>query len=423
MDNVDNWSIEKVQSWLKEKGFKEYSEKFQTHKIDGATLLTMTESDIKDYLGIKILGDLRRLLFHIEKLKKKTESIPTSPTSPEGKKQEFPKPSLMRHISSSDSIERRTQQAIASSWSTKKDIKTLFVPDLKWWDDSERESWSSSITKVTVSFLFLLLSLFMTSVVMTIVHERVPNPTTYPPLPDFILDNIDRIPIAFALSEVCAGILTAMMACVLLLHNHRMIIMRRMSVIIGTVFLLRCATMFITSLSVPGKHLTKCANTNMTTFEDKIRKAWEITTGFGLSVAGVYTCGDYMFSGHTSILTLMNYFILEYTPTSLRGIHILTWVLHIFGMFFILAAHEHYSIDVLIAFFVCDRVFQHYHTIANIHYAVEQNTGVDLISKNFFPLLGYLEEHSKGILVNEYGIPIYTWWKKRKNFQSDPNTK
>jgi len=35
------------------------------------------------------------------------------------------------------------------------------------------------------------------------------------------------------------------------------------------------------------------------------------------------------------------------------------------GMFFILAAHEHYTLDVLMGFYIATRTFQSYHTVAN----------------------------------------------------------
>ena len=43
----------------------------------------------------------------------------------------------------------------------------------------------------------------------------------------------------------------------------------------------------------------------------KMSQAYLIWRGGGLSLMGVRTCGDYMFSGHTATLTLLNFFITE----------------------------------------------------------------------------------------------------------------
>jgi hypothetical protein len=94
--------------------------------------------------------------------------------------------------------------------------------------------------------------------------------------------------------------------------------MRRFFALSGTVFLLRCVTMLITSLSVPGAHL-QCTPRNYTAqsssvFGDlatKLSQAYVIWRGAGMSIQGVRTCGDYMFSGHTVALTMLNFFITE----------------------------------------------------------------------------------------------------------------
>ena len=44
---------------------------------------------------------------------------------------------------------------------------------------------------------------------------------------------------------------------------------------------------------------------------EKFARAIEIWKGMGMSMQGVRSCGDYMFSGHTVIVTTLNFFITE----------------------------------------------------------------------------------------------------------------
>ena len=57
-----------------------------------------------------------------------------------------------------------------------------------------------------------------------------------------------------------------------------------------------------------------------------------------------------MFSGHTSTIVLFHLFLLEYTPDKqAKALHVFSWVASIFGVFFVLAGHQHYSIDCVMA--------------------------------------------------------------------------
>lgn len=154
----------------------------------------------------------------------------------------------------------------------------------------------------------------------------------------------------------------------------------------------------------------------------RVSRAYTIWSGLGMSMQGVRTCGDYMFSGHTVALTLLNFFITECkffvlrnrklltnvflsffvlvdTPRNLYFLHTTTWLLNMFGIFFILAAHEHYSIDVFIAFYIASRLFLYYHTLANNQALMSGDSNRTRI---WFPLFSYFESSVDGIIPNEY---------------------
>ncbi|RXN09214.1 sphingomyelin synthase-related 1 [Labeo rohita] len=133
----------------------------------------------------------------------------------------------------------------------------------------------------------------------------------------------------------------------------------------------------------------------------KLQRAVAIWSGFGMTLTGVQTCGDYMFSGHTVVLTMLNFFVTEYTPRSWNFIHTLSWVLNLFGIFFILAAHEHYSIDVFIAFYITTRLFLYYHTLANTR-AYQQSRRARI----WFPMFSFFECNVNGPVPNEYCWPF-----------------
>lgn len=271
-------------------------------------------------------------------------------------------------------------------------------------------SCSYDMTRVVFSAFYLLCVWFITAYVMAVVHDRVPDKTTYPPLPDLVLDNLPHIPWAFEMAEMMIMTLSAIFFCIALFHRHRWIMLRRFCGITGSVFLLRCVTMLVTSLSVPGTHL-KCDVSVGSSHEEKLQHAWKIISHFALSVSGVRTCGDYMFSGHTVILTILNYFINDYTPPSWKGLHTFTWLLNCFGMFFILAGHEHYSIDVFVAFYISSRLFLYYHSLANSH-AIRSVDVRDNV-EGFFPMFSFLEECTTGTVPNKYEWP---WEAAKRDF-------
>uniref|UniRef100_A0A671RU48 Sphingomyelin synthase-related protein 1 n=1 Tax=Sinocyclocheilus anshuiensis TaxID=1608454 RepID=A0A671RU48_9TELE len=293
--SVRHWTPKHVGCWLREEGFCDYVDLLcNKHRLDGTSLLTLSEYDLRSPpLELKVLGDIKRLMVSLRKLQKQNADVLEelglsydghSPQSSTGlcnralkiysKKYKYPKKLLnYSNVSSCNSLPPPLHRPIISS--------------------------------VYVVFVFGFMSF-----VMVIVHERVPDMRMYPPLPDIFLDSVPRIPWAFAMAEACGVILCSVWLLVLLLHKHRSILLRRLCNLMGTVFMLRCITMFVTSLSVPGQHL-QCTGKIYGGMWAKLQRAVAIWSGFGMTLTGVQTCGDYMFSGHTVVLTMLNFFVTE----------------------------------------------------------------------------------------------------------------
>src|SRR5260370_32730755 len=57
-----------VGEWLASLGLSEYADRFVEHRIDFSILQDLTDNDLKEELGIVLLGDRRRMLRAIAKL-------------------------------------------------------------------------------------------------------------------------------------------------------------------------------------------------------------------------------------------------------------------------------------------------------------------------------------------------------------------
>jgi len=374
-----NWSCGEVRSWLIDQGFEEYSELLcDQHEVDGEVLLSLTEIDLKTPpLQIKKLSHIKKLFKCIRSLIEKEDAY------------------KYRQISNlKDSRLQRSSIRKSSSF------QRAFSDSSDAYSESDGTHFVPDYYKFFASVGYAFISSWITAFTMVLVHERVPDMTKYPPLPDIFLDNVPLIPDAFKLAEVCGLILCLFWIAILICHKHRFIILRRFFSITSTIFLLRSVTMFVTSLSVPGKHLS-CSATSYPSMAGRIERATNIVLGLGMSLTGVHTCGDYLFSGHTAYLTLFNHFITEYTPSRLYHLHTASWVLNLFGIFFVLAAHEHYSIDVVIAFYIASRIFLYYHMLANTR-SYSRSRRI----RYLFPLFSFFECNVPGKVPNEFEVPL-----------------
>ncbi|KAH8338239.1 hypothetical protein KR074_006219 [Drosophila pseudoananassae] len=402
-----HWLLKDVIQWASQTEHlsRNLLECLRTEAIDGEVLLSLTEDDIREFrykLGYKLtFGELKKFWLAVLKLQLLIKNsavdsvmlgieshvghsmnyvpVPGSVVGPPSSTCPCPQPDCPSYVSDCDTYLRAGGRYIAPEY-----------------------------FKTAMSLAYSFVVTWITSFVMVIVHERVPDMKRYPPLPDIFLDNVPHIPWAFNMCEITGSLLFTIWLVVLIFHKYRTVLLRRFFALAGTVFLLRCVTMLITSLSVPGTHL-QCSQKDFAIDDPNIdlvgaliirmTRAYRIWSGLGMSIQGVRTCGDYMFSGHTVALTLLNFFITEYTPRNLYFLHTLTWLLNMFGIFFILAAHEHYSIDVFVAFYITSRLFLYYHTLANNRALMQ---GDSKRTRVWFPMFSYFESSVDGMVPNEF---------------------
>jgi len=74
-------------------------------------------------------------------------------------------------------------------------------------------------------------------------------------------------------------------------------------------------------------------------------------------------CGDLMFSGHTVVLTIMYFTQLHYTPRGLAVVRYIATPITYLGITALVLSGGHYTMDVLIAYWLTSHIFWSYHQI------------------------------------------------------------
>lgn len=166
------------------------------------------------------------------------------------------------------------------------------------------------------------------------------------------------------------------------LHPQRFMILRRSLVILGSVLLLRGTCVLATQLP-------DASPTCQAQFSDPVRGAYKTQKMYPAALYRAWrvlwaptkhvTCGDMVFSGHTTVLFLCHMIFRRYckakwvqTKVIFRAAHVseelctaVRWLTLLYvcaGSLAIVGTRLHYTLDVLIAIFVTCSVFNRYHS-------------------------------------------------------------
>nr|XP_022327960.1 sphingomyelin synthase-related protein 1-like isoform X2 [Crassostrea virginica] len=380
-----DWNNARVGQWLKETGFEQYQKLFDDRNIDGGALCRLTEETLqREPLNISI-ADVHRLSVCIQQLQQRHD--------PSGK---APDPRLFPY----KAYEVVDMEDSENSLESDREL-LLGKPD-----DNQNTVYyrraHSELRKTILAMMYGFLSHFLTSVAIVNAQEKLPDKKQYPPLPDIYLDNFAVIPWAYKVSESVILSLLALMGVIFVFHKHRWVVLRRTLVIAGSIYILRCVCVTVTNLPMPEKHY-KCDRMVFQDTWSKFQRILVVYSGMGMKIGGMKTCGDYMFSGHTITITVATLTAIEYTPKRYRLLHVALWLYCFCGMWAILASHGHYTLDVVIAFYIASRIFMYHQTFANNLSLMRRNRKR---IKIWFPVFYFFEKDTHGIVKNEYECPL-----------------
>lgn len=387
METIHQWSRARVGQWLTESGFPEYRKLFEDRNIDGAALCGLTEESLqREPLNLTVVSDIQKLVGCIQQLKQLHQH--SAICNGQG-------PQLLPY----KAFEVVEMEDSENSFDSDREL-------LSKTDDNQNtvyySRFSSELRKTVLAVAYGALSHFMTSVAIVTAQSRLPDKKRYPPLPDIYLDNFAMIPWAYKVSESVILSLLALLCVILIFHKHRWVVLRRTMVIAGSIYLLRCICVTVTNLPMPEKHY----NCDRMVFQDswsQFKRILVVYSGMGMKLGGMKTCGDYMFSGHTITMTIATLTAIEYTPSRYRLLHLALWLYCFCGMWAILASHGHYTLDVVVAFYISSRIFMYHQTFANNLTMMRRNRKR---IKIWFPVFYFFEKDTHRAVKNEYECPI-----------------
>jgi hypothetical protein len=168
---------------------------------------------------------------------------------------------------------------------------------------------------------------------------------------------------------------TFAMGALLFVHPRRLTIFRRWCIVLGWLMLLRSLCIIVTSIPdasptcqdqlEPGRANGQYRRDGFRA-EKVLRRAWKVWTGPGANI----TCGDMVFSGHTTVCMLVanmfsTYFHEEELPSlgqkMCKAVRGACWTMTLAAVMLIVGTRLHYTLDVVIAVYLASNTWAAHH--------------------------------------------------------------
>ncbi|VDN06960.1 unnamed protein product [Thelazia callipaeda] len=224
--------------------------------------------------------------------------------------------------------------------------------------------WQKEVIKTFAAFVCLSVSAFLNFFLLTVIHDIVPRQ----PLPDLVFMLIPQQKWAWVVGDIFSTLNAVLGFTCVFLHKNRLIVFRRVLLLGGILYGLRAVVLGVTFLP-PSFHkrdeicLPQVNRTGMYATEVATRFVTYVVTLGLTSGQDKILCGDLMFSGHTVVLTIMYFTLLQYTPRRLVYLRYIAAPLTYMGIAALVVSGGHYTMDVLIAYWLTSHIFYAYHQV------------------------------------------------------------
>ncbi|CAD6185250.1 unnamed protein product [Caenorhabditis auriculariae] len=198
--------------------------------------------------------------------------------------------------------------------------------------------------------------------------------------------------------------------CNIFLHHQRLVVLRRTFLLGAILYGLRAVVLGVTYLPPSFENRDEICQPQV---NRTAMYGMEITTRFLTYVITLgltsgqekILCGDLMFSGHTVVLTIMYFVQLQYTPKGLVWLRYLAAPITFFGIAALVVSGGHYTMDVLIAYWLTSHVFWGYHQMFEMPKDIRPEAPMSRLW--WFWLCYWFESDVReGRLTNEWNWPF-----------------
>lgn len=205
MKKVAAWSTEDVFDWLSKEGMPEYTHALR--QTDGPALLRLTKADFKVPPLSRVSPDGgERLLERMEILRIETHIEDHKNGHANG------------HVAG---IPNGTSKPQRNGTLGRKDFEQEMIHIPMPTIEPTRTPFPTEWGKTGIAFIYAVVCFVTTSVVISVVHERVPPKEHTPPLPDKFFDLFDRREWAFSICEINGMLLVGLWLIQWMLLKHR----------------------------------------------------------------------------------------------------------------------------------------------------------------------------------------------------------